>query len=161
MKFIRHIRSFYIVPMLIIGDVEEVTKHIWETSKSLIPGTERKFQIEDEEICKLDPGGLYHTKIPHKQFEIDNNKFDIQLSKIEDVLISLEYAKERVPGYMRFRLWRHFVILPVDIFNKLKNYLIDLEKSDEALHSELTEHLVYDDLIEKGFIIKFPRKKKE
>jgi len=153
MKCIKHKKSWEIVPMIIIdADVDVITKHIWETSNS-VGDTKREFGVEDLDICKLDPGGMYNTKIPHVQFEINGTSFDIQLSRIEDVLYCMEGGKERIPGYIRFRQWRWFVILPKLMFIKLKEKLKELEKTDEAMNAELTERNIYDDLIEDGIII--------
>jgi len=144
--------------MLIIeGDVDIITKYIWETSES-VGEAEREFMIEDEDTCKLDPGGMYNMKIPHAQFNIDGASFDIQLSRIEDVLYLMEHGKERIPGYIRFRQWRWFVILPKLMFIKLKDKLKELEKSDAAMNAELTERNIYDDLVEGGIIINAKKK---
>lgn len=145
--------------MIIDADVDIITKYIWETSNS-VGDLERDFMVEDLDICKLDPGGMYNTKIPHTQFEIDGAKFDVQLSRIEDVLYCMEDGKERIPGYIRFRQWRWFVILPKLMFMKLKDKLKELEKSDEAMNAELTERNIYDDLVERGIIISAKKKPK-
>ena len=95
-------------------------------------------------------------KIPHKEFEVAGFKFDVQLSRIEGVLYLMNKATERVPGYMRFPMWRWLVIMPIDVFKKVKEYLVFLEKSDEALHAELTEKELIDSLYDDGKIIKGP-----
>ena len=143
--------------IIIDADVDVITKHIWETSNS-VGDTEREFDVEDLDICKLDPGGMYNMKIPHVKFEINGTSFDIQLSRIEEVLYCMEDGKERIPGYIRFRQWRWFVILPKLMFIKLKEKLKELEKSDEAMNAELTERNIYDDLVERGIIISVKKK---
>lgn len=160
MKWVRHKKSWEIVPMMIIdADVNLITNYIWETSNS-VGDTEKDFEIEDHDICKLDPGGMYNTKIPHVKFKINGASFDVQLSRIEDVLYCMEGGKERVPGYIRFRQWRWFVILPKLMFINLKEKLKELEKSDEAMNAELTERNIRDDLVEKGIIIEAKKKPK-
>jgi hypothetical protein len=147
MKKVIHKVDFRIRPMLIVGDVERVTKYIWETSKSVPDEIKRELEIWNHGLCYLDPGGYYYLKGPHKKFEIDDVEFDIQLSKVEDVLVYMRTAEERIPGYMRFPMWRDFIILPKETFDKLKLYLQELEKSDACIHAELEERDVLDKAI--------------
>jgi hypothetical protein len=142
--------------MLIVDDNEDfITKHIWETSES-VKGLPCEFGGFDKESLSLDPGGMYCMKIPHKKFEVDGYKFDVQLSRIEEVLYCMNRGSERIPGYIRFPMWRWLVIMPVDIFEKVKNYLELMEKSDDAMHAELTEKEIKDSLYSDGVIIKRP-----
>jgi len=142
--------------MLIVDDnIDFITKHIWETSES-VKDLPCEFGGFDKDSLSLDPGGMYCTKIPHKEFEVAGFKFDVQLSRIERVLYQMNRATERVPGYMRFPLWRWLVIMPKDVFDKVKEYLVFLEKSDEALNAELNEKEIMDGLYDDGIIIKGP-----
>lgn len=161
MKLATHKTSWHIVPMFIIqGDVDLITNYIWSNTTSVdTTTTPCEFLVKKETICCLDPGGMYNFKIPHTQFKIGSIEFDIQLSRIEDVLYCMEYGTERIPGYIRFRQWKYFVILPKLMFLKLKEKLEELEKSDEAMNAELTEKNIYDELCARGIIIS-PKKKR-
>ena len=142
--------------MLIVDDNEDfITKHIWETSES-VKDLPCEFGGFEKESLSLDTGGMYCMKIPHKEFEIDGYKFDVQLSRIEGVLYQMNRGTERVPGYMRFPMWRWLVIMPKETFCRVKEYLQELEKSSEALHAELTEQEIKDSLYNDGVIIKNP-----
>jgi len=144
--------------MIIIDDNDKfITEHIWKTSES-VKDLVCEFVSFDVKCLSLDPGGMYCMKIPHKEFTIDGFAFDVQLSRIEEVLYLMEFSKERIPGYIRFPLWRWFVIVPKDVFKKVKEYLKELEKSDEALHAELTEKEILDDVYSSGQIINKKRK---
>jgi hypothetical protein len=145
--------------MFIIDDNEDfITKHIWKTSES-VKDLSCKFGGFDKDSLSLDPGGIYCERIPHKEFEIDGYKFDVQLSRIEKVLYYMNMGLERIPGYIRFRMWRWLVIMPVDIFEKVKKYLEVMEKSDDAMHAELTEKEIKDSLYSDGIVIKRPEEK--
>ena len=141
--------------MLIIDDnVEYITQHIWATSDS-VKNLPCEFGAFEKESLSLDPGGMYCMKIPHKNFIIDGYNFDVQISRIEEVLYCMDRGKERIPGYIRFPMWRWLVIMPKETFVKVRQFLIDLEKSDEALHAELTEKEIKSSLYASGAIIKF------
>lgn len=160
MKYFRHQTNWYVVPMLIVdGNPGAIIDYIWDTSTSVDNTITKNFLIEDRDVCNLDPGGMYNIKIPHKEFIINNIKFDVQLSRIEDVLYCMKKGKERVPGYIRFSQWKCHVIISKLMFLKLEEKLRQLDKTDEAMNAELTERLIYDDLIKTKYIIS-PKYKK-
>lgn len=143
-------------PMFIVDDNEDfITNYIWSTSKS-VGDLSCKFGGFSKKSLSLDTGGMYCIGIPHKEFEIDEYKFDVQLSRIEGVLYLMSLGSERVPGYIRFPMWRCLVIMPIDIFEKVTDYLKVLEKSSAAMHAELTEQEIKDGLYNDGIIIKGP-----
>jgi hypothetical protein len=109
--------------------------------------------FREYDVCSLDPGGMYCLKIPHTQFEIDGYKFDIQLSRIEEVIECMDLGKERIPGYIRFPNFRCLVIMPKDLFGKVRDKLKRLEMSDEALSSELIEKDIKDNLYKDGVVL--------
>jgi len=151
MKWIKH-DSLRLVPLLAIGvDPQIVIDRVWEYEECDIPAQE--LIIEEEILCKLDPGGMYMTTIPHTQFELWGNNFDIQWSMIGDVLFVLEFANTEVPGLAWFRMWRNNYIMPVELFQDLKVMLKTLEKTDEALNAELTFKSTLSKLEDEGHII--------
>ena len=91
---------------------------------------------------ELDPGGMYFMKTPHVEFDIDGITCDMQLTKIDGVLEYMSRAKERIPGYMRFRMWYWNYVMPIAFFNKLKAKLDDVNKQDEVMHAHLDEDAV-------------------
>lgn len=146
--------------MLIVdGNPEAIVDYIWDSSTSVDDTIDKNFLIEHRDVCNLDPGGMYNIKIPHKEFIISNIKFDIQLSRTEDVLSCMKKGVERVPGYIRFPQWKWYVIISKLMFLKLEEKLRQLDITDEAMNAELTERIIYDDLIKTKHIIK-PKYKK-
>lgn len=144
MELLRH---DILTPMLVIdGDVDHITKYIFNTSTSIPNGTERIFYSSTEERCNLDPGGMYFLKVPKTSFEIDGLKFEIQISKSAEILSLMEYAKERVPYFKRFSTFNYYVIISVGLFEKLKVKLKEIELSNESLHAELYEMETRDKL---------------
>jgi hypothetical protein len=158
MKLLYHATSWDVTPMFILDDnVDLITKHIWNTSTSVKDLPCEFHEFGNHQVCRLDPGGMYFMKTPHVQFEIDGYKFDIQISRIEQVLYLMNRAKERIPGYMRFPMWRWLMIFPKDVFERVKVKLEEMEKSDDAMHAELTEKEVFDSIYAQGVVV---RKKK-
>jgi len=99
---------------------------------------------------KLDPGGMYNTRIPHKQFTLNEVIFDIQLSKIEEVLLCMNAADASIKGYKLIPNWNYFILLQDSTYEALKGFLGVIEKSDDALHAELEDKLVRDQLKSEG-----------
>lgn len=134
------LRHNSIASMLIVdGDVELITKTIWNSSDSIAVGTKRFFYIQELTSCELDPGGLLFWKTPWIRFSIDGINFDVQISRAGEMLHLLEYAEERIPGYIRFLTFGMFVIISKELFNKVKIKLKEIEMSDEGLNAELEE----------------------
>lgn len=99
-------------------------------------------------VCYLDPGGMYNMKIPRTSFEVQGITFDIQMSKIEEVLMCMKSIDTSVPGFVAFPNWRYLVVLTQDTYDELGETLTKLEKSDGALHYELQDRLTRDTLKE-------------
>lgn len=140
-KKIKHVmdRHGQCVPMMILDDqAATIAWQIWDSS---ISKTDIKpsFNLSDRDICYLDPGGSYFFKTPHKSFEIDDYVFDIQLSKVDQVLSSLRTAQERIPGYYRFYLWIAFFVVPSRMYYTLVQNLEELSRQDAVLHALITE----------------------
>ena len=77
------------------------------------------------------------------------------------VIILIKDAKERVSGYVRFRMWNWFVIIPKTVREKLLTKLDIILHSDEELHSQITEYETLES-VEKNtnfFSTKLPREK--
>lgn len=161
MQLVYHKTSFKIVPMFIIDDkVEYITNYLWHTSEELkcYPCdfvTLRKF-----DSCSLDPGGMYCMKIPHKEFEVEGFNFDVQLSRIEEVIECMDVGDTNIPGYIIFPNFRWMIVMPKLVFHKVREKLKEIEMSDEALNSELMEKEIRENLIKgnPGFL-DFPPKK--
>lgn len=144
MELLRH---DVLTPMLVVnGDINHVTKYIFDTSTSVPVNTKRLFWVSNEEKCNLDPGGMYFLKVPKMNFEIDNFKFEIQISKAAEILELMDCAKERVPGFKRFPTFSYFVVMTVGLFEKLKVKLKEIELDSESLHAELYEMETRDNL---------------
>tara|TARA_B100000925_G_C21705194_1_gene344121 strand:+ start:99 stop:527 length:429 start_codon:yes stop_codon:yes gene_type:complete len=136
--------------MLVVdGKVEYITNFLYHTNDEL-KDLENKWHIlKKYEVCCLDPGGMYCTKIEHTEFEIDGYKFDVQLSRIEEVLECMDAGDDRIPGYIRFPNFRWLTVLPKELFDKVKAQLKKIEMTDEALHSELTEKDIRENVFKK------------
>lgn len=146
------LRHQYLAPMLIIdGDINKLTKHIWDTSTTIPSFAKRSFFLQDTEICDLDPGGLLFLKISRVEFIIDGIKFCMQISKAGEILGIFNDAEKRCPNYTCFWTFNYLVILPTVIFNKLKAKIKDFEMNSIALHAELHEYEVRGE-IEKHFL---------
>lgn len=147
MELLRH---EVLTPMLVVdGDINHVTKYIFDTSTSVPANTKRVFWISNEDRCNLDPGGMYFLKVPKMNFEIDNFKFEIQISKAAEILELMDCAKERIPGFKRFATFHYFVIVSIDLFEKLKVKLKETELDSESLHAELYEMETRDNLFKQ------------
>jgi hypothetical protein len=147
MRLLHHKTSWGVTPMFIIDDkIEYITEYIWHTSKSVKHLPCEFISLTEVDVCPLDPGGMYCLKIPHSEFKIDDFKFSIQLSRIEEVIRCMKMGRERIPGYIRFPNFRCFIIIPKMTFEKLMVKLKELEMSDEALSFELKEKDIRDDL---------------
>ena len=154
MQLLYHKTSWSVAPMFIVDDkIEYITQYIWHTSESVkdLPCEFVSFRKYD--VCSLDPGGMYCTKIPHKEFEVDGYKFDVQFSRIEEVIECMDMGKERIPGYIRFPNFRCLIIIPKDVFGKVRDILKEIEMSDEALSFELIEKDIKDSIIKDGLVI--------
>lgn len=138
-NYVTHKSGTRIVPMIIIADnPEAVASDIIKTSEhcsDVLPD----WNLEDIDTCGLDPGGMYFGVTPHAKFEIDGIKFDVQYTKAGPVLWHMEVAKERVPGYMRFRMWFWNFVVDKTLFNKLIIKLTEIGKSDSAIHAHISE----------------------
>jgi hypothetical protein len=144
--------------MLVVdGDIEQITRHLWETSDSIPEGTMRDFTLKTCDKCYLDPGGMLHTKIPYRDIEINGHVFCIQLSKAEVFLDLFKRADERVPGFMRFPIWNGWtsalVYASVGVFQALRNELSQIVRTDEAIHANLTDNIARDDIINAGKVV--------
>ena len=138
--------------MLIInGDINKLTKYIWDTSITIPSFAKRSFFLQNTEVCDLDTGGLLFLKIPRIEFIIDDIKFCMQISKAGEMLGIFNDAEKRCPDYTRFWSFNYHVILPTTIFDKLKVKIKTMEMNSDALHAELHEHEVREE-IEKHFL---------
>lgn len=157
MYTIRH--STYSLRMMEIIDVDwkVITDHLWDTSEFIIEHSLDKqgLMVEDLDICHLDPGGMLNTREEFKKFKVDKWLFQVQLSKLEWVIAKVKKADERVPGYMRFGMWRWNVVLSNRLYNKLLEKLQSLSKTDEALHAQISDYELKSKLEKSGKII-FP-----
>jgi len=145
------LRHANVATMIIVdGDVNKITTSIWNTSNSIDRHQPRYFLCEEINSCDLDPGGLLCWKIPRIQIFIDEYNFDIQLSRIGEMIQILEKAEERIPGYIRFLTFHGFVILSKYLFGRLFKKLKELELTDAALSAELQEIDIKDGLYHKS-----------
>jgi hypothetical protein len=92
-------------------------------------------------------------RIPHKQFSLNGVQFDIQLSKVEEVLICMREAFKNIEGYKVIPNWRYFIVLADDTYGALEGYLKVIEKSSSAIHAELEDKIARDDLKSGGQFI--------
>tara|TARA_R100001244_G_scaffold25113_1_gene25273 strand:- start:2727 stop:3194 length:468 start_codon:yes stop_codon:yes gene_type:complete len=95
---------------------------------------------EEEERCKLDPGGLLHLKIPWHEFEVQGVKFAIQLHNAEFFGRNM---REKQSGNLYgddlvafFSGGKEFII-PKGVHDELLTTLKQLSKSTEAAHMEM------------------------
>lgn len=129
-------------PMAVFSDdPRKVVNDILDTSEKCKAAT-RDFTLEACDVFCLDPGGMYNTKEPQKEFEVDGHKFEIQLTKIPDVLWLTDpdlYNRERIPGYIRFRNFGQNAIMPKALLLRLREKLVEFSKTDEAMHAEISD----------------------
>jgi len=141
LKYVRH-KSICLITMYIV-DVDEhmVIDHLFETSTSIPPTVKKKdLVIEEEEVCRLDPGGMLFMGEPWFQFEVEGYRFEVQLSKVGWVKSKVERAKERIPGCRRIGMWMWNIICSLRLKNLLLEKLEELSRSDEALHAQLDDY---------------------
>jgi len=129
-----------VYPMVIVSDNPiEVASQIIKTS-DYCQDIKPDFVVTKEgPVCTLDPGGMFFYGTPFTPVEVEGTKFEIQGTKIEDVLWYMEVAKERLPGYMRFRMWLWNFIIPKTVFEALQKRLNALKMDDAVLHAHLNE----------------------
>ena len=152
MRLYRHNRTWKAAPLAVERDFEHVIDELCK-DESAYKKFGNDFFITELPVCKLDPGGMYNMKIPHKEFSLNGVQFDIQLSKIEEVLICMKNAFTNIDGYKVVPNWRYFVVLADDTFGALHGYLQAIEKSSDALHAELEDKITRDDLKSGGQFI--------
>jgi len=137
-------------------DANMVLDHLFETSTSIPPTVKKKDMIiEEEEVCRLDPGGMLFLDDPWFQFEIEEHKFEVQLSKIGWVVNKVERAKERIPGCMRIGMWMWNIICSVHLRTALLVKLNEMARSDAALHAQMDDYARKAEM-EKTIPIFFP-----
>lgn len=158
-KLVRHVSDRRIVPMLIVSDDPKATATAIINSSEDCVDIKPKLEVEPVKHLDLDPGGMYCTKIPHLKFDIDGITCDIQATKVDWVRDELEHAKERLPGFYRFRMWILNIVIPAPFMEKLKVKLAELSKSDEVLHAQLDEEEILTQLEKNRDIVrlKLPR----
>jgi len=158
-KLVRHVSDRRIVPMLVVSDDPKATATAIINTSEDCAGIKPTFEVQNIKSLDLDPGGMYFTKTPHLKFDIDGVTCDIQATKIDWVRDELEFAKERIPGFYRFRMWLLNIVIPTSFMAKLKVKLAELSTSDEALHAQLDEEEVLTQLEANRDIVrlKLPR----
>jgi hypothetical protein len=129
-------------PMVVFSnDARKLVNDLLDTSEECKTAT-RDFTLEKVELLTLDPGGFLNMNEPYVPFEVEGHKFEIQLSKIGDVLwLTDDKARdrERLPGVIRFRNFGQNVLMPKELTYKLREKLSELSKTDAALHAQITD----------------------
>ncbi len=133
---------------------EIVTGYLWKTSDFIMKHKLKKedLEIEPLEVCILDPGGMLNMKEEWKEFNIGKYKFEVQLSKIDWVILKVKKAQERIPNGMRFGMWRWNVVCSKKLHGQLLEKLIALSKTDEALHCQLDDFEIKKKLEDGGYM---------
>lgn len=157
MKIITHER--YGLRPIIAVDIswEIVRNRLWEHSEAIkahgldINGC----HANDLDYVHLDPGGMFNTKEPWKEFLIGNIPFKIQLSKlgwvVHKVLMAKKFYNENA---MTFYLWDTRVIMSNRMWSRLIDKLESFENTDEALHAQITNEEIKQDLEAKNAIVR-------
>ena len=135
MHIVRHATFKLRIMEIIDMPWKVVTDHLWSTSEFIMEHELKKedLQIEDIEVCRLDPGGMLNLKEEWKTFTIDKCKFQVQLSKIDWVILKVKKAQGRIPGGVRFGMWQWNVVCSDKMHGKLLEKLKVLAKTDEQL----------------------------
>ena len=157
MKWITH-KSMVLVPLVITDiEIDYFTKHLWKTSKSIKKYKLSRYDLiqKNHASCRLDPGGMLNTREKWVQFQIDTFKFEIQLSKIEWVILKIKKSKERIPRCKRIKLFNYHLIVSIELENKLLEKLNELQKSDASIHAHIDDAESKAKLESTGFIV-FP-----
>lgn len=89
------------------------------------------------------------------KFNIDSHKFEIQLSKLEWVIVKVKRAKERIPNGKRIGLFHYNIICSAELCERLLEKPCELDKSDAAMHAQLDDAEMKAKLEATGHII-FP-----
>lgn len=139
--YVRHRATWSIVPMLIIGDVEFVLDHLYETSEAFAD-LPHDFVVEERKSFVLDPGGMATVAHNAAEFELDGDKFWLRWEHVSKVLEILNWRNaedlERFPGYVRFQQFYYHAVMPIALFERLKVKLAELAMKDEALGASLS-----------------------
>lgn len=149
-------RSRNVQIMYIIGDLDKFLNHMLDTSKVLNGLTCKDFIVKDADHIYLDPGGM--VSIDSKvTFHIDDICFMINLEKIGGVLRCMDYADERMPGYRRIPQWHKNLIMPQELFDRLKKKLEDLRMTNTALQASIDHEEDRERLEKKGLILRLDK----
>lgn len=162
MKWITH-KRMRLIPMSVVDvDVDYVLDYLFDTSEGINEKKIDKGDVirRDEDICRLDPGGMLNMKEEWIQFYIDGSSFEIQLTKVSWVLAKLKRAKERIPSCRRIGLFHYNVICSTRMCLLLIEKLKELDKTDAALHAEIDDAEIKAKLEAKGHMF-FPDIPKE
>lgn len=123
--------------MVIVGlDPYIVTGKVWETSKT-IGDAPRDLSYTKQDRVILDPGGWYYAKIPWLEFEVNGYNFEVQPHNALQVAHHVGCGKQRLPSIIRFGLWNWHYYLPLGLCVDLYNKLLEIDKSDAAIHAQI------------------------
>lgn len=133
-----------VTPMVILGDYQEVLRHLSDTNAKLKKENPSlsDFSVIKFDLCELDPGGMKVLNLPYSTFQIDGFNFSVQHTTIFDVLQYFKIAADpdRIPGYVRVPMQYQFIILPETTYEALILKLEELLMSDDELHASITRH---------------------
>lgn len=146
-------------PCIVIGaDSDKAVNAIWNTSNGMLGSIAKEFTITPIDVCRLDPGGMI-LDTPFKTLSIDNNKFEIQYSKIPSILWTMSLAQELCEDTLILPQAGFSIIIDKTTYNRLNAELKIMKNSDEYLHAAIDQSEKMFEIEEHtdGFFIDMPR----
>jgi hypothetical protein len=126
-------------------NVEETVKRYYAELDELKGQTPDVREMSEDNVFRLDPGGPLLTKIPSISFVINEITFEIQPHNAEHMVWELEKrGKEDVEGIIRFHNESTMALISKELRDLLVEKLKEINKSDEAMHAEITKAETYE-----------------